>query len=135
MKHLPLALALALRLIVATILLQTLYFKFTAAPESVYIFTTLHAEPFGRIASGIAELFASALILWPRTQVLGALLSLGVISGAIFSHLVILGIEVQGDNGLLFGLACLVFVCSGLLLFLQRQECFRQLKRVRSFGS
>jgi putative oxidoreductase len=98
-------LSLVLRLVVAAILLQTLYFKFSGAPESVYIFQTLGAEPWGRIGSGVAELVAAVLLLLPRTAGLGAVLSLGIISGALLSHLAILGIEVQGDGGLLFALA------------------------------
>ena len=105
-----------MRLTVAGILLQTLFFKFTGAEESVYIFTTLGAEPHGRIASGIAELIAAGLILAPSTVALGALLSVGVISGAIASHLTILGIEIMGDGGLLFALALLVFTCSAVVL-------------------
>jgi uncharacterized membrane protein YphA (DoxX/SURF4 family) len=111
-----------LRIAVAAILVQTLYFKFTGAPESVYIFQTLGLEPWGRIGSGIAELVASALILIPRTKVYGALLALGVIAGAILSHLTRLGIEVQGDGGLLFALAVIVFVASAAILWLHRAQ-------------
>jgi uncharacterized membrane protein YphA (DoxX/SURF4 family) len=111
-----------LRIIVALILLQTLFFKFTGAPESVYIFTKVGAEPWGRIASGVFELIAAILILIPRTAWFGALMSLGVISGAIFSHLTILGIVVQDDGGLLFILASTVFVLSAIVLFLHRGE-------------
>jgi putative oxidoreductase len=111
-----------LRLVAAIILLQTLYFKFTAAPESVYIFSTLGLEPVGRIGSGIAELIALVLLLIPKTAWLGAALALGVISGALVSHLTILGIEVQGDGGLLFGLAIVVFVCSALVLWHNRRQ-------------
>jgi putative oxidoreductase len=113
------------RLIVAIILFQTLFFKFTGAEESKYIFSTVlspELEAVGRIGSGIVELIAVVLILMPRTVWLGALLSLGTISGAIFSHLTILGIEVKGDGGLLFGLAMTVFVFSGVTLFLHRRE-------------
>ncbi len=113
---------LALRLVAAIILLQTLYFKFTAAPESVYIFSTLGLEPVGRIGSGIVEIIASVLLLIPKTAWLGAALALGVISGALISHLTILGIEVQGDGGLLFGLAIVVFVCSALVLWHNRRQ-------------
>lgn len=114
----------ALRLIVAAILLQTLFFKFTAAPESVYIFTTLGIEPQGRIGSGIAELIASILILLPCTVVYGAALSLGVISGAILSHLTKLGIALPlvDDHGELFALAVVVFVCSAATLVLHRHQ-------------
>ena len=111
-----------LRIIAAGILIQTLYFKFTAAPESVYIFTTLGIEPYGRIGSGIGELIASILLLYPRFTWLGALIGVGVMSGAIFSHLTKLGIEVQGDGGQLFGLAVLTFVCCAILLWMDRKE-------------
>lgn len=106
--------------LVAAILLQTLYFKFTAAPESVYIFQTVGMEPWGRIGSGVAELAAAVLLLWPRFARWGALLALGVISGALFFHFTKLGIEVQGDGGLLFGLALTVFAGSVLVLVLRR---------------
>lgn len=111
-----------LRLLVAGILLQTLFFKFTGAPESVWIFQTLGMEPWGRVGSGVVELVASALILWPRTTGLGAVVALGVMSGAILSHLTQLGIEVQGDGGLLFYLALLVFAGSAVLAWLHRRE-------------
>jgi hypothetical protein len=111
-----------LRLIIAGILAQTLFFKFTGAAESRYIFQTLGAEPWGRIGSGVVELIAVVLILMPRTAGLGALLSLGVISGALMSHLTKLGIEVQGDGGLLFYLALTVFVLSGIETWMHRRE-------------
>ncbi len=111
-----------LRLAVAGILLQTLFFKFTGAPESVYIFETLGLEPHGRIGSGVAELVAAVLLLGPGRVVWGAGLALGVITGAIGSHLTKLGIEVQGDGGLLFGMAVFVWVASAALLVLHRAE-------------
>jgi uncharacterized membrane protein YphA (DoxX/SURF4 family) len=111
-----------LRLLVAGILLQTLFFKFSGAPESVWIFSTLGAEPWGRIGSGVAELVAAILILWPRTTGIGAALSIGIISGAILSHLLFLGIEVEGDGGLLFGLALAVFAGSAVLAWLFRRD-------------
>jgi uncharacterized membrane protein YphA (DoxX/SURF4 family) len=110
----------ALRIIAAAILLQTLYFKFTGAPESIYIFTTLGIEPWGRIGSGVAELIASILLLIPRTTWLGAGLALGTMLGAIGSHLTKLGIEVQGDGGQLFILAVVVTVCAAGLLWLEK---------------
>jgi putative oxidoreductase len=106
----------------AVILLQTLFFKFTATPESVYIFTKVGAEPYGRIGSGVVELLAAVLLLTPRFSWLGSLLALGVMAGAILSHLTVLGIEVQGDRGLLFGLALTVFAATGINLFLLRGE-------------
>lgn len=110
----------ALRIIAAVILLQTLFFKFTAAPESVYIFTKVGAEPWGRIGSGVVELIAALLLLTPRFSWLGSVLALGVMAGAILSHLTVLGVEVQGDKGLLFALALIVFVCSAFNLLLDR---------------
>ena len=111
-------LPLALRWIAAVILLQTLYFKFSGAEESVWIFQQLGAEPWGRLGSGVAELVCAVLLLLPRTAWLGALGGLGVISGAVLSHLFILGIDVKGDGGLLFGLALVVLVCcAGVLWF------------------
>lgn len=114
------ALSWILQLTVAGILLQTLFFKFTAAEESVYIFSTLGAEPWGRIASGIVELIALVLLLVPATAPVGALLTMGVMVGAIASHLLVLGIEVKGDGGLLFGLALTAFVASALVLAIRR---------------
>ena len=114
----------SLRGIVAAILLQTLFFKFTAAKESVYIFSTLGLEPWGRIGTGVVELIAAILLLVPSTVAYGAILSLGVISGAIFSHLTRLGITLPAvdDYGELFALAVTVFVCSAAILFLHRHE-------------
>ena len=111
-----------LRIAAAIIVLQTLFFKFTAAPESVYIFTKVGAEPWGRIGSGVIELIAATLILTPRFTWLGSLLAMGVMAGAVLSHLTVLGIEVQGDKGLLFALALIVFVCSTINLLLHRSE-------------
>lgn len=111
-----------LRLVAGGILLQTLFFKFTAAPESVYIFTKVHAEPWGRIGSGIIELIAVVLLLWPRFTWLGSLLALASMGGAILSHLTLLGIEVQGDKGLLFGLAVTTFLATAINLYLHRSE-------------
>jgi len=110
------------RITAAIILLQTLFFKFTAAPESVYIFTKVGAEPWGRIGSGVIELIAAILILTPRFTWLGSLLAMGVMAGAVLSHLTVLGIEVRGDKGLLFALALIVFVCSIGNLLLHRSE-------------
>jgi hypothetical protein len=111
-----------LQLIVAALLFQTLFFKFTGAKESIYIFTTLGMEPWGRIGSGVAEVIAVILLLMPSTAVYGAILSLGVISGAIFFHLTKLGIVVEGDGGLLFYLAVTVFVLSLVILFIRRAQ-------------
>lgn len=113
------------RLVAAVVLLQTLYFKFSGAPESVYIFSTLGVEPWGRIASGVLELIASGLLLYTGTAGLGGLLAAGLMVGAIGSHLTTLGIEVQGDGGLLFALAWTVFLCSAVTVFLHRASLAR----------
>ncbi|MDY7094953.1 MAG: DoxX family protein [Acidobacteriota bacterium] len=110
------------QLVVAVILLQTLYFKFTAAPEPVWIFQQLGVEPWGRIATGILELIAGLAILVPATVVLGALLSAGLMVGAILSHLTVLGIEVQNDGGTLFVMALVVFAASLVVLWIRRRE-------------
>ena len=113
-----------LRLVAAVILLQTLFFKFTGAPESVYIFSTLGAEPWGRIGSGIVELIASVLLLTPRTVVFGAALAMATMAGAIGSHIAKLGVALPavGDRGELFALAVIVFLCSAAVLYLHRNE-------------
>jgi putative oxidoreductase len=111
-----------LKLVVAIILLQTLFFKFTGAAESKYIFETVGMEPWGRIGSGIVELIAAILILMPRSSWIGAILALGTVSGAIFFHLTKLGIVVMDDGGLLFILACVVFVFSLIILWIERQN-------------
>lgn len=111
-----------LQLVAAGILAQTLFFKFSGAPESRYIFTQLGVEPWGRIVSGVVELIAVVLLLAPRTVTLGALLSLALMTGAIGSHLTRLGIEVQNDGGLLFTLAVLVFACGVGILILRRHQ-------------
>lgn len=116
-----------LRLLSAVIMLQTLFFKFSAAPESVYIFSKLDMEPWGRIGIGVLELIASILILIPRTTAFGALLAVGLMSGAIFIHLTQLGIEVQGDSGQLFIYALIVLISSLVLAIVYRQQVLRLL--------
>ncbi len=124
------------RIVAAIILLQTLFFKFTAASESVYIFTKVGtlvhthlpsiaigtAEPVGRIGSGVMELIAAILLLTPRFVWAGAVLAMAATAGAIFTHLTVLGIDVQGDKGLLFALAIIVFVASAIALSLHRKQ-------------
>lgn len=112
----------ALQIVAAIILLQTLYFKFSAQPESIYIFSKLGVEPYGRLGSGVIELIAAILLITPRYAWLGAMIAAGVMVGAIFSHLTVLGVEVQGDHGELFILALSVFAASLLILFLRRKE-------------
>lgn len=111
-----------LQLLAAVILLQTLFFKFTGAEESVYIFSTLGMEPAGRIGSGVVELIAAVLLLVPSTATAGAVLAIALMAGAIVSHLTVLGIEVKDDGGLLFGLAVTVLVSAAIVLVLRRAE-------------
>ena len=111
-----------LRVIVAIVLLQTLFFKFSAAPESVYIFEQVDLEPLGRIGVGVAELIASILILYPRTARLGAAMAAMLMLGALYFHLSILGIEVMDDGGKLFMMALVVFVCSLAVFFMPKKK-------------
>lgn len=114
-----------LRLIAAIILLQTLYFKFTASEESVYIFSTIGMEPWGRVGSGVFELIAALLILFPKTTWLGALLGIAVMSGAIFFHLTKLGLVVKNDGGQLFIYALSVFISCLALLIIYKNEILK----------
>jgi len=110
------------RAIAAAIMIETLFFKFTGAPESVYIFSKMGMESWWRYGQGIWELIASLLLLTPRVGWAGGILTLGAIGGAIVSHITVLGIEVQGDHGLLFAMAVITFVCGFIVTFLHRHE-------------
>ncbi len=110
------------QLIAAVILAQTLFFKFTGAPESKFIFTTLGMEPWGRILTGVLELVAVGLLLAPRWAGVGGLLSLGLMGGAVMGHLTKLGLIVQDDGGLLFALAVTVFAAAAVVVWLRRAE-------------
>jgi uncharacterized membrane protein YphA (DoxX/SURF4 family) len=117
-KYIPLA----LRIFVAIILIQTLRFKFTAHPDSVYIFQKVGLEPYGRIGIGILELVAGILLLVPKTVWAGATLTLGIIGGAIFMHITKIGIEVKNDGGILFFTACTIFILSLIILFIYKKD-------------
>lgn len=119
-----------LRLIAAVIMLQTLYFKFSGAEESVYIFTQLDMEPWGRIGIGVMELIASVLILYPRTTAFGAVLGIGLMSGAVFFHLTKLGLVVMNDGGQLFIYALLVLISCMLLAVLQKNVLIGVVKSI-----
>jgi len=121
--------------IAALVLGQTLFFKFSGAPEAVYIFTTLGVEPWGRIAAGVSELLAVILLLTPRTAVLGAGMSVGIMVGAIASHLGPLGIEVKEDGGLLFGLAFVVLLTSTGVLAIRHDQVKRLIKNPKGYLS
>ena len=113
---------LVLRIVVAGILIQTLRYKFNGHPDSIYIFTQVGMEPYGRIGIGVLELIAAILLLIPKTVWLAALLTLGIISGAIFFHLTKIGIEVHGDGGTLFYLGLATFLLSGIILWIDRKN-------------
>ncbi len=121
-----------LRVAAAAILLQTLYFKFTAHPQSVALFSLLGVEPWGRIGTGIIELITGILLLIPATAFVGAFLGIGLMSGAILSHLAVIGIESHGDGGLLFGLAIAVFVMCAAIMWLHRGQGAALYRRVRN---
>ncbi len=120
-----------LRLIAAVIMISTLYFKFTAHPQSVQLFTQLGMEPWGRIGTGIFELIASILILFPRTTGLGAGLGMGLMGGALFFHLTKLGVKFDGDYGL-FTEALVAFVCCAVLLIVYRNQVLGLIKPVKA---
>ena len=115
------------RVVAAGIMLQTLYFKFSGAEESVYIFTTVGMEPWGRYMVGVFELIASALILIPAVSWVGAGLAVGLMTGALGMHLTILGISVKDDGGYLFILALVVALCSAVVLYAERHRWSRYL--------
>jgi len=116
------ALSWILSVVSAAILLQTLYFKFTGAPESVALFTPLKMEPQGRYMVGIAELIASILLLIPKTRLWGALMGIGLMLGALFFHLTLIGIVDANGSPLLFIYALVVFISCSILVGLQREK-------------
>lgn len=115
-----------LQLVAAGILGQTLFFKFSASRESVYIFETLGMEPWGRIGTAVIELVAVVLLLVPRTAALGALIAIGVMLGAMVSHFTRLGIAIvvdgKSDGGLLFILAVTTLISATIVAWLRRTE-------------
>jgi len=132
MKFIKKYYSLLLRITVAIIYIQTLYFKFTAHPDSVYIFTKMGVEPFGRISLGVIELIISIGILIPKTKYAAIVMSIAIVLGALMSHIFILGIIVNGDNGLLFSLACLIFLLSILLFIYHYDEIKLNANRILS---
>lgn len=122
MKILKNKIELVLGIIAAAIMLQTLYYKFSASPESVFIFTSIGMEPFGRLGIGVGELLASVLILFRKTNWIGAILAAGLMGGAIFFHVTKLGISVMDDGGQLFVYAIIVLISSLILIFINRKK-------------
>ena len=119
-KYLPLV----LKLIAAFIMLQTLFFKFTGAQESIDLFTKLAGENEAamRIGTGVLELIASILLFVPKKTWLGAILTIGLMGGAIMGHLTKLGIEHNGDSGTLFICAVITLIAGTILLYLNRKD-------------
>ena len=111
-----------LALIAAGIMIETLFFKFTAAPESVFIFKKMGTEPWMRWVQGVWELLASIGLLLPRWRWAGAILTTGAMSAAILSHLTWLGYAVQGDHGLLFCMALVTFTCGVSVMWVYRHH-------------
>ena len=115
---------------IAVVFVQSLFFKFTGAPESIYIFSTLRDwsgialfEPAGRWIIGLCELTASILLFVPRTRIFGAALAIGIMTGAIFFHLFSpIGVVILGDGGELFTLACGVWISGWIILALSLGE-------------
>lgn len=124
-----------LRLTVAIILLQTLPFKFGAHPDSVKLFSALGIEPWGRIGTGIFELIAAILILIPKTSVYGALLTVGLMFGAIASHVLVIGINFNEDGGGLFQLALVTLFAAIALLVLSKSDLMKIMPGSKTKGS
>jgi putative oxidoreductase len=121
-----------LRIAAAAILLQTLYFKFTGHPESVELFTKLGVEPWGRIGTGVIELITGIILLIPATAFIGAFLGIGLMSGAILSHLTVIGIESKGDGGQLFMLAIIVMILCIVIALIHKQQGLNLLAQLKS---
>lgn len=117
-----------LRIAISIIYLQTLYFKFTGHPDSVYIFSELGLEPYGRIGVGVIELIVSILLLINKTKLLSIIVSLGIITGAIASHLLVIGITIKEDHGGLFTLAIIIFTLNIVLIYLHKTDFSKILK-------
>jgi uncharacterized membrane protein YphA (DoxX/SURF4 family) len=117
------------RIIAALIMLQTLYFKFSGAKESIELFTQLGIEPWGRIGTGIFELIASILLLLPSTVWVGSILGIGLMSGAIFSHLTVIGV-LRNDGGQLFYYAVITLACCLFSFWKSKSEMPEVLKKL-----
>lgn len=122
MSKINLLITWGLRILAALLMLQTLWFKFSGSEESIYIFSKIGVEPWGRLGTGIAELVAAVLLLIPATVAIGALMGISIMGGAILSHFFVLGIEVRNDGGLLFIYALIVFTCCLLLLWKYKHQ-------------
>jgi hypothetical protein len=98
-------------------MLQTLFFKFSGAAESVALFQMLNIlnlpESYARFGVGGIELLASLLLFHKKTEAIGSIFAIGLMSGAIMLHLTILGIA--GQQGILFGMALTVATCAAFI--------------------
>ena len=109
-------------LLAAGIMSETLFFKFTGAQESIYIFKRMGTEPWWRWGQGIWELLASVCLLTRRLKWAGGVLGTGAMLAAILSHMTWLGFSILGDHGLLFGMAVVSFISCCTVLFIHRHE-------------
>jgi hypothetical protein len=127
-----------LSLYIAIVFVQSLFFKWTGSEESIFIFSTLRDwsgialfEPFGRYFIGLSELVASVLLFVRPTRIWGAGMALVIITGAIVFHLFTpLGVEIKGDGGLLFALACGVWLSSATILLIHRNDVIALLQSI-----
>ena len=108
--------------VAAIIFLQTLFYKFTAHPDSVHIFTVIGGEPYTRIGLGIVELIVAILLIYPKTSLYGGVLGLIITLGAIGSHFLKLGISVNNDGGILFALAITTFICCVAVVVIKKRR-------------
>jgi len=133
------ALPWVLAIYIAFVFIQSLFYKFTGAPESIYIFSTVGGwlglswfEPVGRYIIGLGELLASTLLFVPMLRPAGAALAVCIMTGAIVFHLFSpLGVVVFDDGGLLFGMACGVWISGALIVIMERSKARGLLQRLR----
>ena len=108
------------QIIVVVILGQTLFFKFTDAPEVVELFSKLGMGPFGYKLIGFLELIACVLLLIRPSIIWGAILSWGLMSGAIMGHITKIGFS--GDAGTLGSMAIAAWLLSCLIIYLRKNQ-------------
>lgn len=113
-----------LKIIAAIIMMQTLFYKFSGAQESVDLFTKLAGEneAYMRVGTGVLELIASVLLFIPKSIWFGAFMTIGLMSGAILGHLTKIGISHNNDGGLLFGAAIFILIVGVLVLFIEKKN-------------
>lgn len=109
-------------LIAAGIMMETLFFKFSGAAESRYIFSKMGTDPYMRWTQGVWELLAALGLLIPGWHWLGGILTLGDMGAAIISHMTWLGYAALGDHELLLGMALTTFTCGFTIVVLHRHQ-------------